>query len=169
MKTYLLQLMAFCTGHSKHFLLLIVAAWLLGACATIKPIDPVKTVSLQFKAEKEINSDKKLPIDIVYITYVQELRELNRYSPEIWFEGNKRSEWKQKESLSISGGEKQTIELNPRILERTVLLVVIADYQNQNDASKQQIVVDYAGKEHEVILVRDSFIEPTNKSLQYIK
>ncbi|MBN2717192.1 MAG: hypothetical protein JXX14_15170 [Deltaproteobacteria bacterium] len=135
----------------------------------MKPIPALKTASLKFRTEKNINSGKKLPIDIIYITYVQELREVTRYGPELWFEGNKREEWKQKESISIEGGQTKVVELNPRIMERTVLLVIIADYEGQKDPRAQQIIVDYAGKETEIILVREASISAENKSLQYVK
>lgn len=168
MKISLSQLKASYTQPNRLLVLLLIGIVNIG-CATMQPIPGVATSTLKFRTEGEINGGKKLPIDIVYITYVQELREVTRYGPELWFEGNKRDEWKQKESISIEGGQTKVVELNPRIMNRTVLLVIIADYENQNDPREQQVIVDYAGKENEVIMVRHDSIIAENKSLQYIK
>lgn len=168
MKIFLSRLMAFCTQPNK-FIILIFVGMMGSGCATMQPIPSVKTASLKFLTEKEINNGKKLPIDIIYITYVEELREVTRYGPDLWFETDKRNEWKLKESISIEGGQTKIVELNPRIMERTVLLVIMANYEGQKDPRAQQIIVDYAGKENELILVRHDSIVADNKSLQYVK
>jgi predicted component of type VI protein secretion system len=168
MKISLSRLMAFYTQPSKYIITVLITILTVG-CATMQPIPSLKTASLEFRTEKSINNGKKLPIDIIYISYVQELREVTRFGPELWFEGNKREEWKQKESISIEGGQTKIVELNPRIMERTVLIVVMADYEGQKDPRAQQVIIDYAGRNSELILVREDSIMAENKSLQYVK
>ena len=168
MKMFLSQLKVFCTQPNSFVIFVSISLMAIG-CATMQPIPSLKTASLKFRTERTINNGKKLPIDIIYITYVQELREVTRYGPELWFEGNKREEWKQKESISIEGGQTKIVELNPRIMERTVLIVILADYEGQKDPRAQQIIVDYAGKDSELILVREDSIMAENKSLQYVR
>jgi hypothetical protein len=138
-------------------------------CAGVKPITPVDTNKIVLTAAQEINNGKALPVDVVYITYVQELRQVVRYGPEEWFEGKKRELWNQKESISIQGGKTVVVPLDPRILERTVLLVIIADFENTVDPAKQQVIIDYAGQQEETILVKESSLMPENKSLRYIE
>lgn len=158
----------FVNGRTIAAIAMSLLAFAFG-CASMTPITPVPTQKVVFTAAKEINNGKALPIDVVYITYVQELRQVVRYGAEQWFEGKQREQWNQKESVSIQGGSTVTVELDPRILERTVLLVIIADFENTKDPSKQQAIIDYAGQQNETILVKESSLMPENKSLRFIE
>ena len=140
-----------------------------GCGTTLQPIEPVETQYIEFKCEPKINGGKPLSIDIIYITYVQELREVSRLGPKQWFENQKRDEWKFKESVVLKGGDHAVVTLDPLILERTVLLVIFADYKSVLDPAYQQVVVDFAGKESEVILVQKSRLQAENRSLRYVK
>ncbi len=137
--------------------------------ATIQPIEPIATGYIKFDCDSVINSGKNLRIDIIYITYVGELRELTRLGPVEWFQSDQRKQWKFKESVTLKGGDQAVVKLDPLILERTVLLVIFADFAGKNDPAGQQVIVDFAGKETETIEVQKSRLQPQNVSLRYIK
>ena len=141
----------------------------LGCGTTLRPIEPVETQKVQFICDPVINSGKNLEIDIIYITYVQELREVMRLGPKQWFETEKRAQWKFKESVTLQGGDNAVVTLDPVVLKRTVLLVVFANYSGVLDPANQQVVIDYAGQESELIRVEKSRILPQNESLRYVK
>ena len=140
-----------------------------GCGGAIPPFEPVQTRAIGFQADSVINNDQALEIDIIYITYVGELREVTRLGPTAWFKAEKRSQWKFKESFIIKGGQKAMVELDPLILKRTVLLVVYANYANTPDPTDKQVIVDYAGQNKEIIFVKQSNLEPKRRSLRYVK
>jgi hypothetical protein len=148
---------------------IIVAVFYLGCTDSIYPFQPIATKHIEFQTENIINNGQDLAIDIIYITYVQELREVSRLGPKLWFDAEQRSQWKFKESAVLKGGDHVLVKLDPLILKRTVLLVIFANYVNQKDPGKEQVIVDYAGQEKEVIQVKKSNLEPENKSLRYVK
>lgn len=142
----------------------------LGGCGTtLRPIEPVETRYIEFRCDSVINGGKPLSIDIIYITYVQELREVSRIGPTDWFKTKKRDEWKFKEQVMLKGGDEAVVKLDPLILERTKLLVIYANYKNVLAPSAKQVVIDFAGKSSEIINVEKSRLQPNNKSLRYVK
>lgn len=142
---------------------------ILGCGTTLQPIEPIETRYIEFDCDKTINGGKNLQIDVIYITYVQELREVTRLGPKQWFETENRNQWKFKESVILKGGDQAVVKLDPLILERTVLLVIFANYTSVFDPAYQQVVVDFAGKETEIIEVRKSRLQPENTDLRYVK
>ena len=140
-----------------------------GCGTTLKPIEPIGTRYIEFQCEPRINGGKNLAIDIIYITYVEELREVSRLGPKQWFETEKREQWKFKESVVLKGGDQAVVKLDPLILERTVLLVIYANYKSALDPANQQVVIDFAGKDTEIISVQKSRLQPKNPSLKYVK
>lgn len=147
----------------------LLALVAVGCGTTLRPVEPVGTRYIEFQCEHKINGGKPLAIDIIYITYVQELREVTRLGPREWFEAEKRKEWKFKESVMLKGGDQAVVQLDPLILERTILLVIFANYKSVFDPAYQQVVVDFAGKETEIISVQKSRLQPKNASLRYVK
>lgn len=141
----------------------------IGCGGAIRPFEPVKTQAIGFQADGVINNDEALEIDIIYITYVQELREVTQVGPSSWFNAQKRAQWKFKESFTIKGGQNIMVKLDPLILKRTVLLVIYANYKNTSDPSHKQTIIDFAGKNREIIYVKQSHLEPKRQSLRYVK
>ena len=154
---------------STVFSISLLALVAVGCGTTLRPVEPVGTRYIEFQCERKINGGKPLAIDIIYITYVQELREVTRLGPREWFEAEKRKEWKFKESVMLKGGDQAVVQLDPLILERTILLVIFANYKSVFDPAYQQVVVDFAGKETEIISVQKSRLQPKNVSLRYVK
>ncbi len=141
----------------------------LGCGASIQPFSPIKTRHIEFHCEQMINNRQDLAIDVVYVTYVHELRELTRLGAKQWFKGQHRAEWKFKESITVQGGDTLVVKLDPIVLKRTVLLVIYADYQNVLLPTDLQVIVDFAGKKREVIEVKNTGLQARNKSLRYVK
>ena len=157
------------TAYFIRLVLLCNTFLILGCGTTLQPIEPIETRYIEFRCDSIINGGKSLAIDIIYITYVQELREVTRLGPKEWFETENREQWKFKESVMLKGGDQAVVKLDPLILERTVLLVIFANYKSVFDPAYQQVVVDFAGKETEIIEVQKSRLQPKNVSLRYVK
>ena len=157
--------MAFCT----RAFIIAGALSLLSCGAAIRPMEPLTTAFLELQVDDHINNGQSLTIDVIYITYVQELREVTRLGPDEWFRGGHRSQWKFKESVKVNGGEQQIVALDPLVLDRTVMLVIYANYENILNPAAKQVIIDFAGLEREVIEVQSTGLHPKNKSLQYVK
>lgn len=165
MKTSLLRLV---DCFTKTFCLFLVLGC-IGCGASMNPIEPLKTRHIEFQCEEMINNRQNLSIDVIYITYVHELREVTRLGPKEWFDGQHRADWKFKESIVVQGGDNLTLKLDPIVLKRTVLLVIYADYQNVLQPADLQVIVDFAGKKREIIEVKNTGLQAKNKSLRYVK
>jgi hypothetical protein len=138
-------------------------------CATFKPLDLIPTREIEFRAATQINGGNLLPIDVIYIAYYEELREVTRYGPDQWFDSPRRQGWAAKETLSLQGGDVITIELDRKLLARAKMVVVFADFESVTDPAAQQVVIDYAGQKRETVLVEESRLAPSNEALKYMK
>lgn len=153
--------MVYCTS--------LVSCLVAGCGVKMHPIEPIFTEAIEFDCDPVINGGKPLPIDIIYITYVQELREVTRLGPIEWFKTEKRKQWKFKESVMLKGNDQAVVRLDPLVMERTVLLVIYANYTNAIDPANQQVVVDYASGREEIIKVKKTRLQANNESLRYVK
>jgi hypothetical protein len=153
------------------FAIIIIAAWscALAGCAANRPFEPIATRQIEFRCDQEINGGLILPVDVIYISYVDELREVARYGPDEWFASERRGFFKQKTSLSLKGAQTLLLDLDRDLLTRTRLIVVYVDYAGISDPAAQQVVIDYAGLEKEVIFVKEDRLIPENKQLTYIQ
>lgn len=160
-------------GLSRRLLGILCSACFASACAgsqeSLRPLEPLTTKVVEFRAEPQINNGQPLSVDVIYITYAQELREVTRIGPNGWFTASKRGSWKLKESVLVEGRQTVEVTLDPSILERTVMLVIYADYKNTNEPADKQVIVDFAGRKKEVVKVTPKALEPGNPSLRYVK
>lgn len=151
----------------------LCTACLASACAgsqeSLRPLEPLTTKVVEFRADPQINNGQPLSVDVIYITYAQELREVTRLGPNGWFAASKRGSWKLKESVLVEGGRTVEVTLDPLILERAVMLVIYADFKNTSDPADKQVIVDFAGRKKEVVEVTQKALEPANPSLRYVK
>ncbi len=135
----------------------------------LRPLLPLPTRVVEFQAAPGLNNGNPLSVDIIYITYAQQLREVTRLGPKGWFQAPKRGSWKLKESVLVEAGKNVVVKLDPLILERTVMLVIYADYKNSMNPADTQVIVDFAGKKKEIVKVTEKALEPVNPSLRYVK
>ena len=166
MKTFLLRSVGCCINFVLLALMIVGCG---GNQKKMEPIQPVLTNTIEFKCDDKINAGTGLEIDIIYVTYVHELREISQIGSFDWFLENRRAEWKFKETVTVNGGEDFSVQLDPLILKRTVLLVIYANFQNVMEPAQRQVIIDYAGQKHEVIAVSNKGLSPLNKALEYVK
>ena len=140
----------------------------LSGCATLKSLDLVPTKEIEFRADAEINDGNVLPVDVIYVAYFEELREITQYGPDEWFDSPRREQWTARETLSIEGGDVIEVTLDEKLLARAKIIVVYADFTNVTDPSAQQVVIDYAGQTRETVRVEESRRVPTNAALRYM-
>lgn len=151
----------------KAFFISFVSAVLLAAsgCGGVS-IEPVETRTIIFKADSEINYQQLLPIDIIYVTYLHELRDLTSLGPNRWFNSDKRQNWAAKKSVSIVGGQRLVVELNSRLASRSPFIVVFATFKGVSDPAPQQVVLDSQAKQVEYISVHSHSLEAENVYLR---
>jgi hypothetical protein len=113
----------------------------------------VKTKSLTFKCDKQINQGMLLPVDIIYVTRFRMPREVISVGPNQWFDSVVREGWEEKQSLSLRGGDQKTVELNKGWLEHSKYLIVYADFKGVKTPAYQQIILDENAKKHLNIVV----------------
>lgn len=147
--------------------LLLAALALSAGCGgggvTIKP---VRTQILYFQADPKINYGQILPVDIVYVTYLHDLREIIAIGPSAWFDSDKRQMWAGKQSLGIVGGQKVKLDLNPVLVSRSPFIAVFATFKGVSNPAAQQVVLDSQASESEVIMVRPHALDPLNPALK---
>ena len=122
-----------------------------------------------FKADPYINQGQVLPVDIIYISYLERLREITTMGAEAWFNSSKRNAWPAKQSLLIKGGQTVTIATDPRLRETSAYLLIMAEYMDVISPHKQQVVMDSEANSREVIIVRPQSLEPENQELDELR
>ncbi len=153
------------------FISLLVAA-LLGAagCATDPfALSPVPTRTIEFRADKEINHGLLLPVDIVYVSYLHQLRQLTSLGPDQWFNSELRARWLDKQSLGIRGGEHRRVRLQADLAARSPFIVVFAAFMGVSDPAPQQVILNDQAWPDEVILVHPHSLESLNPALRTLE
>ncbi len=129
-------------------------------------IQPVRTQTLYFQADPEINYGQILPVDIIYVSFLHELRDIVAIGPKAWFDSDKRQNWPGRQSLGIRGGQKIKVDLNPTLVSRSPFIVIFATFKGVSDPAPQQVVLDNQAGEVEIIQVRPHALEPLNPALR---
>ena len=147
---------------------LFLAVFLLmsNGCGGGSAFQPVVTQTLVFKPDKQINDNQLLPVDIIYVTYLHQLRELTAIGPGAWFDSDKRASWLPKESVGVVGGTIKKVELNRLLTSRSPYVVIFANYKDVTNPSDQQVILDYEAYEEEFIYVHPHALEPANPDLK---
>jgi len=114
--------------------------------------------NLSLIADKHINGGVRLPVDIIK---VKDSAKVVQIGPDAWFGDPKRENLVLEDELirlSFSGGERMNhrLEMDSDVEN----LVIFADYSNQNDRNKQQIIIprSWLGFSH-TILIREDGLE----------
>jgi hypothetical protein len=113
----------------------------------------IKTESIVFQCDKQINQGMLLPVDIIYVTKYRRPREVISIGPNNWFNSLEREKWGTRQTLSLKGGEIKTLKLNSLWLKNTKLLVIFANFKDVKDPNSQEIIIDQSGKQSVTILV----------------
>ena len=116
-------------------------------------IGKIQTESIVFQCDKFINQGMLLPVDVIYVTKYRRPREVISVGPNNWFNSLERERWETIQTLSLKGGETQTLKLNKLWLKNTKLLVIFANFKGEKDPHSQQIIIDKSGEQTEKILV----------------
>lgn len=149
------------TASLAVILLLLALAGCGGA-----PFQPVKTQTLVFKPDKQINDGQLLPVDIIYVSYLHQLRELSSIGPSQWFNSSKRAAWLPKQSVGVVGGKQVKVKLDPVLTARCPFVVIFASFKGVANDARQQVIIDYQGYAEETILVHAHTLQPTNQDLK---
>lgn len=145
--------------------LLLLAALFTASCGGLS-IQPVATRTLMFEADKHINYDQLLPVDIIYVSYLHDLKNLVAIGPKQWFNSPQRKNWPAKQSIGILGGQNKTIDLNPLLAGRSPFILIFCTFKGVSDPAAQQVVLDSRATDIEIIKVRAHSLEPLNKLLR---
>ena len=109
-------------------------------CAKKNIIKEPTSITLHFTAEKYINDDVLLPIDIILVkgSVIDAILDIG---PEQWFGHIQRESLEKNEriSLAMSGGEERIkrIELTPGFTR----MIVFADYEGNTEREGQQLII----------------------------
>jgi len=145
---------------------LLLLALLAAGCGGGVTIQPVRTQTLYFQADPKINYGQILPVDIIYVSFLHELRDITAIGPNDWFDSPKRQNWPGRQSLGIVGGQKLKVDLNPTLVSRSPFIVIFATFKGVTDPAPQQVVLDSQAGEVEIIQVRPHALEPLNPALR---
>lgn len=138
-----------------------VVAFFSGGCAwkyeqQNPPQGKIRTKSLTFKCDRQINQGMLLPVDIIYVTRFRMPREVISVGPNQWFDSVVRENWAEKQSLSLKGGDEKTVKMNKGWLDNSQYLIIYADFKGITMPAQQQIILDDNAKKHLNIVVMSS-------------
>ena len=145
---------------------LLLLALLAAGCGGGVVIQPVRTQTLYFQADPKINYGQILPVDIIYVSFLHELRDITAIGPKAWFDSDTRQNWPGRQSLGIVGGQNLKVDLNPTLVSRSPFVVIFATFKGVSDPAPQQVVLDSQAGDTEVIQVHAHSLEPLNPALR---
>lgn len=145
---------------------LLLAALVTAGCGGGVVLKPVRTQTLYFQADPKINYGQILPIDVIYVTFLHQLRDITAIGPNAWFDSDMRAQWAGRQSLGIVGGQKIKLDLNPVLVARSPFIAVFATFKGVDNPAPQQVILDSQASESEIILVHPHALEPMNPVLR---
>jgi hypothetical protein len=131
--------------------------------------DELNTREIIFQADPYINEGQVVPIDVIYVSYLERLREITVMGAETWFNSSKRSTWKAKQSLLVKSGQVQVLQTNPRLRETSAYILILAEFKDVISPSAQQIIIDSQANRREIILVKPQSLEAVNPDLNELR
>jgi hypothetical protein len=142
--------------HAKLFVVVLSALLILSSCGLFFPPKPYvpprnKTETVLFKCDRSINEGMGLPVDVIYITGDDNLKEVIQIGPDAWFDSKKREDWTFKQTLMLKGGEEITLKLSKP--PETKFIVIFATFYQVKDQKVQQVIFTPDAGEQEVIWV----------------
>jgi hypothetical protein len=123
------------------FILLVLA--MLYACALFRsPPEPLRvdTLSILFKCDSEINQGMLLPVDVIFITADDNMKEVTKIGPTAWFDSEERQSWAHRQTLSLRSGVEVRLILNKP--PETKSIVIFASFFQVEDQHAQQVIIE---------------------------
>jgi len=132
------------------------AMLILSSCGLFFPPKPYipplnKTETVVFKCDWSINSGMGLPVDVIYITGDDNLKEVVQIGPDAWFDSKEREDWTFKQMLMLKGGEEIVLKLSKP--PETKFIVIFASFYQVKDQKAQQVIFTPDAGKQEVIWV----------------
>ena len=126
-------------GQIALFLLgmLLAACGLFGSKTDAPP--RMETRSILFKCDRDINHGMLLPVEVIYITTDDSLKEVMEIGPDAWFDSKQRESWAHRQTVSLRSGIDARLILNKP--PQTKYIVIFASYFRNEDPEAQQIVL----------------------------
>jgi hypothetical protein len=131
------------------------------SCGLILPKSPPppplnETKTILFKCDSYINQGMLLPVDVIYVTADDNVKEVTKIGPVGWFDSKERESWPHKQTLSLKNGLEIRLKLNKP--PETKYIVIFASFFQAQDQESQQVILPPApekGKktEEEVVWV----------------
>lgn len=92
-----------------------------------------------------------LPVDVIYITGNDNLKEVTQIGPDAWFDSKEREDWTFKQTLMLKGGQEIILKLSKP--PETQFIVIFASFYEVMDPKVQQVILTPNAAEEEVIWV----------------
>jgi len=134
-------------SYLKNYLLRYVfAIFVLGflsSCSLILPKSPQpprnNTKTILFKCDSYINHGMLLPVDVIYVTADDNLKEVTKIGPIVWFDSKEREGWPHKQTLNLRSGIEVRLKLNKP--PETKYVVIFAPFFKTDDQEAQQVIL----------------------------
>jgi hypothetical protein len=144
------------SSHRKLYLTVLPALLLLSSCGLFsrsKPYIPPrnKTDSVVFKCDRYINKGMALPVDVIYVTGDDNLKQVTAIGPDAWFDSKEREDWAFKQTLMLKGGDEIILDLSKP--PETRFIVIFASFYQVKDQKVQQVIFTPDAGKQEVIWV----------------
>jgi len=110
-----------------------------------------ETETILFISDNEINEGMGLPVEVIYVTGSDDLKQVTDIGPDVWFESKEREGWPFKQTLMLKGGEEILFKLNKP--SETKYIVVFATFFRVKDQEAQQVILDPDAGEQAVVWV----------------
>ena len=141
----------------KHILLITALTVAVSGCSLFssKPDVPPpprnETKVILFKCDNFINRGMVLPVEVIFITANDHLKQVTSIGPDAWFESKEREKWPFKQTLSLRSNDEILLELKKP--PETTFIVVFATFYQVVDQKAQQVILDPNAAQKEVVWV----------------
>jgi hypothetical protein len=141
------------TGIS--LLIVLFCTLLFSSCGGKKPLVPPpprnKTETVLFRCDRHINAGMALPVEVIYVTADDSLKQVTQIGPDAWFDSKEREGWPFKQTFMLTGGQEILVKLKKPA--ETKFVVIFATFYKVKDKKAQQVILDPNGEEQEIIWV----------------
>ena len=134
---------SFNKSNSLRNIFVIFVLGFLFSCSLIMPKSPQpprnNTKTILFKCDSYINQGMLLPVDVIYVTADDNLKEVTKIGPIVWFDSKERESWPHKQTLNLRSGIEVRLKLNKP--PETKYIVIFAPFFKAEDQEAQQVIL----------------------------